>query len=428
MKNYKMFQILKGLRARTWDLQKKESFHIKQQRGEFIGAWAPYGYSKSPEDVHKLVPNPDTAPVVQRMFQMRLQGLSYQMIARTLNEEGIASPARYLVDSGLCKSETFAKSVWKVINVKTILAHQVYIGNMVQGVKRQSFYDGRKQHYLPEDAWTVVEGTHAPIVDTKDFYAVQDMAKAVRENYFANLGKFDGLGKSENILQGVVYCACCGKPLVRYKSVSHGKKLWYTFICPTHSAQPDVCSFVSIREDDLLRVMQEAVTKQIALAVDMAELANSVNASPSKRKKAGTLQSQLEWERKALARCENLRDSLYQSYVDRLMTEREYMAMKERYTSEAGDHTTKIAELERQIEAAKDYTTENQFLASFGLIQDATITRELLYALVDKVEITTDNCIEIKFRYKAEFERLNEYLRMEASPDEYRSKVSAHLQ
>ena len=350
------------------------------------------------------------------------------MIARTLNEEGIASPARYLVDSGLCKSETFAKSVWKVINVKTILAHQVYIGNMVQGVKRQSFYDGRKQHYLPEDAWTVVEGTHAPIVDTKDFYAVQDMAKAVRENYFANLGKFDGLGKSENILQGVVYCACCGKPLVRYKSVSHGKKLWYTFICPTHSAQPDVCSFVSIREDDLLRVMQEAVTKQIALAVDMAELANSVNASPSKRKKAGTLQSQLEWERKALARCENLRDSLYQSYVDRLMTEREYMAMKERYTSEAGDHTTKIAELERQIEAAKDYTTENQFLASFGLIQDATITRELLYALVDKVEITTDNCIEIKFRYKAEFERLNEYLRMEASPDEYRSKVSAHLQ
>ena len=87
---------LKNLINETYsrDISKKSAsaLHIKQQRGEFIGAWAPYGYSKDPEDKHKLIPNPDTAPIVQRMFQMRLQGLSYPAIARTLNEEGIASP------------------------------------------------------------------------------------------------------------------------------------------------------------------------------------------------------------------------------------------------------------------------------------------------------------------------------------------------
>lgn len=424
---------LKNLINETYsrDISKKSAsaLHTKQQRGEFIGAWAPYGYSKSPEDKHKLIPNPETAPIVQRIFQMRLQGLSHSMIAKTLNDEGVLSPSKYLSASGICKNETYANSRWTKRAVKNILQHQVYLGHMVQGMRRQSFHDGKKQYYRPEEEWDIVQHTHAPIVDEQTFAAVQKIEQDVHDAYYGNLGKFDALGKTENLLQGLIFCADCGRPLVRYKSVSHGKKQWYIFICPTHSNDPRACPLKSIREDALFPVLQEALSTQIALAIDMEELTASVNNSPKTRKAALTLQKQLEQEQKSLHRCESLLDSLYQNYIEKLMTEREYLSMKEHYTSQAELHKERIRVLEHQQEAAKAYTPENRFLASFSIFQDTSVlSREVLTALVDRIEIAEGNRINIRFRYRDEFDRLNDYLRKEATTDEYRSKVSAHLE
>ena len=407
---------LKNLINETYsrDISKKVSsaLHVKQQRGEFIGAWAPYGYSKDPENTHRLIPNPETAPIVQRIFRMRIQGMSYPAIAKALNEEGVSSPSRYLVEAGLCKSETYLNSTWKVLNIKNILKHQVYIGHMVQGVKRQSFHDGKKQYHRSEAEWNIVENTHEPIIDEETFATVQIMAKAAHDAYYENLGKFDDLGKTENILRGLIFCADCGKPLVRYKSVSHGKKLWYLFICPTHASNNNACPLKSIREDELFPVLQEVISKQIALAVAMDVLLASVNSSPANRKKALTLQSSLEQERKALKRCEGLRDSLYQSYVEKLMSEQEYMAMKERYAAELKVHAAKISELEQQAESAKTYSPENQFLASFCFFKGASgLSRELLTALIERVEIGAGNQIRITFRYRDEYQKLDDYLR-----------------
>ena len=42
---------------------------MKRSMGQFIEAFAPYGYLKDPEDYHKLVINPETAPVVQDILK-----------------------------------------------------------------------------------------------------------------------------------------------------------------------------------------------------------------------------------------------------------------------------------------------------------------------------------------------------------------------
>lgn len=49
---------------------------VKQQRGEFIGSWAPYGYRKSAEDKHCLEPDPEIAPVLKDIFQCRVSGMA----------------------------------------------------------------------------------------------------------------------------------------------------------------------------------------------------------------------------------------------------------------------------------------------------------------------------------------------------------------
>lgn len=74
------------------DISKKidAALTIKQQRGEFIGAWAPYGYRKDPDDKHHLVINEETAPTVRQIFKWRSEGMLTGDTRIWLSEEDIA--------------------------------------------------------------------------------------------------------------------------------------------------------------------------------------------------------------------------------------------------------------------------------------------------------------------------------------------------
>ncbi len=160
------------------DISKKicSSLTLKQRRGEFIGTWAAYGYKKCADDPHRIEPDGETAPVVDEIFRLRLSGLSYTQIARTLNGRGIPSPARYHYLKGDTKCGRYADAVWKMHTVKMILSNKVYLGHMVQGRKRRAFYEGGKQQRIPEDGWMVVYDTHEPLIGEEVFDAVQQMA------------------------------------------------------------------------------------------------------------------------------------------------------------------------------------------------------------------------------------------------------------
>ena len=94
---------------------------------------------------------------------------------------------------------------------------------MVQGTKRQSFYENRGQYMKPKEEWIIVENTHEPLIDRETFDKVRALAQRKNAEYFENLGRFTHLKTTENILKGLVYCADCKRPLVRYKNVSHEK-------------------------------------------------------------------------------------------------------------------------------------------------------------------------------------------------------------
>lgn len=91
------------------DISRKVASAIvaKEQHGEFIGVFAPYGYQKSAEDRHRLEVNPETAPVIRDIFSMRLCGMGYAAIARHLNEKKVLSPGAYLFQCGLSTRTTY---------------------------------------------------------------------------------------------------------------------------------------------------------------------------------------------------------------------------------------------------------------------------------------------------------------------------------
>ena len=383
----------------------------KQKTGDFIGAWAPYGYRKQPDNPHKLEPDEATAPVVRQIFRWRAGGMGITQIARRLNDSGVPSPSAYLYNTGVCKTEKYNGVSWYVQTVKNLLSRQVYIGHMVQGTKRQSFYENRGQYMKPREDWIVVENTHEPLIDRETFDKVQELAQRKNAEYFENLGRFRHLKTTENILKGLIYCSDCKRPLVRYKNVSHEKKLWYTFICPTHANDIGSCPLKNIREDALFPMLLQAIQTQIALAFDMEAIVRRVNSSPKYRKQTATLQGKLDTAKKALMRCNGLYDSLYQNYVDKLMTEQEYMTLKRRYKAEAEEAERLIDALTRQQSEAAAHTPENPFLATFGSFRGAdTLTREMAQALIQRVYVDGDSNIEIVFRYRDEYKELCTYL------------------
>ncbi|MCI8552964.1 MAG: hypothetical protein HFF56_08225, partial [Lawsonibacter sp.] len=90
-----------------------------------------------------------------------------------------------------------------------------------------------------------------------------------QKEYRANLGKYDHLGKSENILKGLVYCGDCGRPMVRYKQVVKGKKVSYHYMCPNYAAmlERSGCAYKFLREDILLDALSQLIGKEIEQAV-----------------------------------------------------------------------------------------------------------------------------------------------------------------
>ena len=71
----------------------KSVLHAKMRSGQYIAAYAPYGYRKSDEDRHRLVIDEEAAAVVRRMFELRRAGMAYGKIAAVLNSEGICPHA-----------------------------------------------------------------------------------------------------------------------------------------------------------------------------------------------------------------------------------------------------------------------------------------------------------------------------------------------
>ena len=147
------------------DISRKISSAIetKERRGEFIGVYAPYGYSKSDDDRHKLVPNPETAPIIREIFALRLQGLGYTGIARLLNGRGVPSPGVYLYQCGLSKQEKYRDAIWAAWNIKEILRDEVYLGHLVQGKRTNVAYkQARKERNAPADEWRIFRNAHEP--------------------------------------------------------------------------------------------------------------------------------------------------------------------------------------------------------------------------------------------------------------------------
>lgn len=126
---------------------------IKRRNGEYIGAFAAYGYLKDEENKNHLVIDDYAADVVRDIFTMKLCGMSQQAIADKLNADGILSPIQYKKSIGIELESSFQKSInpkWSYNAVLRILKNEVYTGTVVQGKCTTPNYKIKKRIHKDE--------------------------------------------------------------------------------------------------------------------------------------------------------------------------------------------------------------------------------------------------------------------------------------
>lgn len=162
--------------CRDISIKIRSQLQVKRKNGEFIGAFAPYGYEKSPEDKNKLIVDVYAAEVVRDIFGWKLSGINQDAIARRLNEQGILSPLEYKRSKGLPYKTSFktkSKAQWTPVAVRRILTNPVYVGTLVQGIRTRPNYKIKTVIVNEQDKWAIYENAHEAIINPRQFVLVQ---------------------------------------------------------------------------------------------------------------------------------------------------------------------------------------------------------------------------------------------------------------
>ena len=130
----------------------------KRKNGKFVGSLPCFGYMRDPLDKGHLIPNPDTAPIVKKIFKWRADGIGPTEIANRLNKANVITPSGYKKTN--YSARLIDRDNWNISTVKNILTNRVYTGDLVQHTQTKVSYKSKKKITLDEKLWIIVENTH----------------------------------------------------------------------------------------------------------------------------------------------------------------------------------------------------------------------------------------------------------------------------
>jgi DNA invertase Pin-like site-specific DNA recombinase len=382
----------------------KTMFTTKQNNGDFIGWSAPYGYLKSEDNNNKLVIDPDTAPTAKQIFEWKAEGLGMMTIARKLNEMGIPSPRQRNIAMGRYKNPPTDGQYWSDASVSTIIKNPVYAGHMAQHKYTRTSVNGRQKQLTSAD-WVIVRNTHEPIVSDDLWETVQAVTKQNSNNYGVNRRKKNP-NKGENILKGLLLCPNCNKAMQHRVDVNYGYR---HYDCNMKRANPN-CTTERITEKKLLDIIFAVVQKEINTAADIQKILDKVSKSKIHLDNLNRLQQSIRDANQRISRNSALRSRLFDTFADDLITEQEFIRMKDDYTNEAKRLQFELTKFEAEhARLSSGYTTNNERIASFMKFKkQKALTRNMLTELVDKIIVHSADSIEIIWRYADEYEAVCE--------------------
>lgn len=377
--------------ARDISMKVKSALHTKQRQGEFIGAFASYGYVKDPENHNHLVIDPVAAEVVRRIFTLFEEGHGKIGIAKILNGEGVPCPSVYkrLMGERYRNSSRLERTTyWTYATIYRILQSEVYIGNLEQGRDDRVQLHGAAKRKKKAD-WTVVRGTHEPIISLEQWKRVQALLRGS--------AKTPDFTAPASLFAGFLKCGDCGRAMVK---VQRRGNTYYT--CGSYKRYgPTVCTRHEIAAGTLEAVVLKDLNRIIAGVKDLGHLAER---GQKEALKTDSAQGERERLNAALDRVRKLGQGAYEDYRERLLSREEYLRYRRDYATQEETLARQMARLdETEDEPDRSWAEE---LVRLGRLME--LDRATLAETVGEIRVFEGKRIEIVYLFSQELRALLE--------------------
>ena len=365
----------------------------KRKNGKFVGSLPCFGYMRDPSDKGHLIPNPDTAPIVKKIFKWRVDGIGPTEIANRLNKANVITPSGYKKTN--YSSRLIDRDNWNISTVKKILTNRVYTGDLVQHTQTKVNYKSKKKITLDEKLWIIVENTHEPLVDKDIFEYVNTLRKRNTRNYEVKTNR------EKRLLEGKLFCKECKNRLtVLYRK----KQDYWSVNCNRYSRDPARGRCYShfypynYLEEQVLEQINKCISKLIK-ELNIKELNDEVVKSIRKETtNIDKIVKEFQIEKEKIT---GRLKTLYNDRCDGVISADTYKELASEFeqklkqiNEKIEDQNVKKYKVKNKANILPDYTKKIKKLLDLNKPK-----KELIDTLVDKIVIDKDRNITICFKY-----------------------------
>ena len=395
--------------ARDTSIKIKSALNGRKKKGEFIGAFPSYGYVKDEQDKHKLVIDEESAKIVRKIFEWKVnEGLGNLSICHRLNDMGVLNPTGYKkkklnqnYNNSKMKQEDYS---WGPSTVRNILKNDVYIGNVTQGKRKVKSYKIHKIEQVSEEEWITVENMHEPIIDKELFNKAQ------------GLKKVDTRVQSTGILSiwaGILKCADCGRAMHKKYCKNTSGTVYEYYICGTYRKKSNkLCTKHTLKVEELEQSVLEIIKLHIELLIDTENILEQINKTKTKQLANENILNIKQAKEKEIEKISNLKRCLYEDWKNEDITREEYIEYKQKYEQDIKRIKGIIENLDKQKEKQEQLIDENsQWIENFKKYKNISkLDRDIITELIDYIEVYENKKIKIHFKFINELDRILEYI------------------
>lgn len=364
----------------------------RSRQGKFCGGRPPFGLMRDPQDKGHLILDPETAPIIRKIYDYALDGMGSMRIAKRLMEEKIPiTQVRANTEFG---ANYYA---WGVTRICHILRNPFYKGAHLVCRTHQKGIRSNTYDIIPRDQWEVIEGCHEAIVTPEEWQRVQELIDGRPTIMEGNACPY------YNIFHGIIYCATCGKSMqVRYEKVGRTDRNRFTgkmrepidrayYICQTYNRMGcKVCSSHKIEARDLYDLVLKDIQELAGQAMKDADaFYQRLSHRMESRYLADT--DGLHRERERLqSRNQEIDDMFLSLYTDKakgILSEQRFLKLTAALEQEQEGNQCRLRELSDMERRSSEQENEVQTFLS-EIRQCAAITEldeTVLHRLIHKI-------------------------------------------
>ena len=320
----------------------KSVLYAKKKSGQYLTAYAPYGYRKSDEDKHRLVVDEEAAAVVKRIFDLCVAGKGPMQIAKILKADKVLTTrAHYAKQKG--KSLPDNPYSWNESTIVAVLERMDYCGHTVNFKSYSKSHKLKKRIPTTKEQQAIFRNTHEAIVEEAVFERVQELRANKRRPTKA---------ERQGMFSGLVFCADCGSKLhfATCKSFDGSQD---NYRCARYKSNTGDCTAHFIREEVLRKIVLNrifAVTamfyEDITAFMELIQKQRFDEAEKDMKRK----RREVGQARKRIAELDRIFKRIYEDDINGTISHERFLKLSAEYETEQKELTEKVNAEQQEVD------------------------------------------------------------------------------